>query len=228
MASHGERERPGLRRGHRALQALHLALVHQHLGRRDGLQHLPEARLVSLGDEKLARRGVHEGHADAFLAERNGGEKVRALRRQQLVAERDARRDDLHHAPLDDFARVLRVFQLLADGDAVARLNQLRQMVIQRVVREAGERRVLARSVAALGERDTEHVGHDHGIVLERLVEVAHAEEQERAGVAVLDLPVLPHQRRHALPAALAVAQEEVVLFSHRERVVATEGRTGR
>jgi len=52
-------------------------------------------------------------------------------------------------------------------------------------------------------------------VLLERLVEVAHPKEQQRARVAVLDLPVLPHERRLPLPALLLLGQEEVVLVGH-------------
>ena len=51
------------------------------------------------------------------------------------------------------------------------------------------------RPVGAVGERDAQNPAGLDRIVAERLVEIAHAEEQDRIGVNRLDLVVLLHQR---------------------------------
>jgi hypothetical protein len=69
---------------------------------------------------------------------------------RRLVVERDAGGDHLHHVPLDDLARELRVLELLADGDAVAGLDELREVPVEGVVREARQRDVLGGAVPRL------------------------------------------------------------------------------
>src|SRR5690606_4123433 len=112
------------------------------------------------------------------------------------------------------------VLELLCRSHAVAGLDEPREVLVEGVVGEPGQRGLLGGAVAAARQRDAEDVGDDDGVLLERLVEVAHAEEEDGAGVAVLDLPVLPHQRRLLrAPPRLLVLDKEVRLFpGHRLR----------
>ncbi len=64
-------------------------------------------------------------------------------------------------------------------------------VVARRYVRfRAGE----GHAVAPAGERDGEDPGGDLGVVVEHLVEVAHAEKQDLVAVARFDLAVLLEQ----------------------------------
>ena len=183
------------------LQLLLLPLVDQDLSGGDGLEELVEPRPVDFGEGELARRGVDEGEADVVLvaalgAPADGGEVVGPLRVEEAVVEGDARRHHLDDAALDDLPGVLRIFELLADGHPQPGGDELGQVAVEGVVGEAGEGDVGGAPVRALRERDAEHAADGLGVLLEGLVEVAHAEEQDGAGVALLDLVVLPHERR--------------------------------
>ena len=116
---------------------------------------------------------------------------VPAAREPALLQQR-ARRDRLDHLAPDDPLGQLRVLDLLADGHAEPGAHQLPQVLGGRLDRHAGERD----AVAAAGERDAQQLGGALGVVEEHLVEVAHAEEQDRVLVPRLDVAVLQHERR--------------------------------
>ena len=123
---------------------------------------------------------------------------------QRILGDR-AGRDDAHDVALDHrLAAALlglgRVFDLLADGDLEALADQAREIGLVAVDRHAAHRDVLARVLAALGERDVEGRGGLHRVVEEQLVEVAHAVEQQAVGMGRLDRQVLRHHRRTPPP----------------------------
>ena len=108
------------------------------------------------------------------------------------VVEHRARGDRLDHGPLDDAPGLARILDLLADGDAVSRGDQLAEVVGCRLDRNTGERNAVAPGC----ERDPEDAGAELGVVEEHFIEVSHPEKQDRVPVAGLDLPVLLHERR--------------------------------
>ena len=93
---------------------------------------------------------------------------------------------------LDEPLGLGRVLDLVADGDAVAGVQQLAEMVSSGWWGKPGHRDGLVPA----GQRQAQHAGGHLGVVVEELVEVAHAEEQQHARVPVLGLPVLLHHRR--------------------------------
>ncbi len=101
-----------------------------------------------------------------------------------------------HHGLGAALARLGRVFQLLADRDAVPGRDQPLQVIIGAMHGHAAHRDVDALVPATLGEHDSERPRGDFGILEEQLVEVAHAVEQERIRVRRLDLDILRHRRR--------------------------------
>ena len=125
---------------------------------------------------------------------------MRAGIEQQLLGER-AGGDEPHHVTADHRFRPAllglgRVLGLLADGDAEALGDQTLEIVVGGMDRHAAHGNVLAKMLAALGERDAERARGEGRIVEEQLVEVAHAIEQEAVGVGRLDLQVLRHHGR--------------------------------
>ena len=62
--------------------------------------------------------------------------------------------------------------------------------------RHARHRDRLAGGLAARGERDVEQRGGATSVLVEQLVEIAHAVEQQRVRVLRLDAQVLLHHRR--------------------------------
>src|SRR5439155_13648480 len=97
----------------------------------------------------------------------------------------------LDHLAPDQPLRLLRILDLLADGDAVSLGDQLLEVFGRGLDRDAGQ----GHAVAAGGERDAEGAGAELGVVEEHLVEVAHPEEEDRVLVARRDVPVLGEQR---------------------------------
>ena len=89
------------------------------------------------------------------------------------------------------------IADLLADRHRLAELDQLREVLLDRVVRARPA--ILIGSpadCAALRERDVEQARRLLGVVEEQLVEIAHAVEQEHVGMLRLDAQVLLHHRR--------------------------------
>ena len=109
----------------------------------------------------------------------------------------------------------LGILDLLADRDAIAVLHEPAQILLARLHRHAGERHFGRAAVVARRERQAEHARRRLGVVVEHLVEVAHPEEQDRALMPRLDLPVLLHQRRRDGAAHGCAAPRSLGLVGH-------------
>ena len=109
---------------------------------------------------------------------------------------RGAGGDDAGDFAVDQFLGEARIFGLIADGDAVAFLDQACDVVFRGVIRHAAHRDGLAFFLVAGGERDFELARGGDGVVVEQLVEIAQAEQKQRVGELLLDSVILPHQRR--------------------------------
>ena len=72
----------------------------------------------------------------------------------------------------------------------MALADKAREIAVEGVVRDASERHDLALTHVTLREHDLSVAGEDLGVFIEGLVEVAHAEEEQRAGMARLHLQV--------------------------------------
>ena len=71
----------------------------------------------------------------------------------------------------------------------MAGLQELAEMRLQSVMRKARH----GNGLVTAGQRQPEHARRHLGIAVKEFVEVAHAEQQEHAGMAVLGFPVLLH-----------------------------------
>ncbi len=157
------------------------------LGERRGLVGEP-ARAQLAGAQVVGR----EAHRVITGAE--GHQVVGHPRLERLLLEAEARGhhpDDLSgDHPLDR----LRVGHLLADGHRLPLLEQPGQVAGRRVMRHAGHGDVLAlRALAPGGEGDVEHLRRLDRVVVEELVEVPQAEEEERLRVLLLGPEELLH-----------------------------------
>ena len=89
---------------------------------------------------------------------------------------------------------------LLDDHDALAHLDEPRDVAVQGDRRNARHRNGRpVGELAALRQRDADQAVGLPRVVEERLVEVAHAEEHERAGITELHLGELAHGGREAV-----------------------------
>jgi len=120
---------------------------------------------------------------------------VAALFEQRFVGDR-ARRHDAHDLALDQSLRERRIADLLADRHRFAQAHQAREVLLDRVHRHAGHRDRLAGGLPALRQRDVEQARAAPRVVVEQLVEVPHAEEQQRIRHFRLRAQVLAHERR--------------------------------
>ncbi len=119
---------------------------------------------------------------------------VAAFFEQRLVGHR-ARRDHAHDLAFDQSLRRGRIADLLADRHRLAELDQLRQIPFDRMERHARHRNRCAGRRAALSQRDVEQTRGFARVVVEQLVEIAHAEEHQGVRIVRLRGEVLAHQR---------------------------------
>src|SRR5205814_2927094 len=100
--------------------------------------------------------------------------------------------DDL---PPDQAARGTGWFHLVTEGDLDAGPEQLPDVVLEGVIRNAGHRQALPFAELARGQGDAQERGRALGILAEGLVEVAQAEEHDRVRMLTLDPLVLLEDR---------------------------------
>ena len=156
-------------------------------------------------DFREAQRAAREIEPREADARHHAATVVRGAEREQIdvafvgeqgrVGQR-ARRDDAHDLALDRPLRCRRIADLLADRDRLAELHELREILLARVMRHARHPDRIAARCAALREREIEQARGFLGVVEEKLVEIAHAVENERAGMLRLDAQILLHHRR--------------------------------
>ncbi len=92
-----------------------------------------------------------------------------------------------YHAVENYLARLVKL------GESVAICEQIGEVAFVGVHRYAGHRNGLAGGIAALRQRDVEQARGLARIVVEQLVEIAHAEEQQGVGMVGLRGEVLAH-----------------------------------
>ncbi len=144
-----------------------------------------------LAHPELAGRDVHQGHADRGRGRVRGEQEVVAGTLQELGVGDGARGDHAHHVAPHDLAALGRLLQLLAHRDLLPGPDEPGDVVVGRVMRHAGHGDALAGRQGQLQEP-----GGGVGVVVEQLVEIAQAEQQQVVREAPLQLPVLPHHGR--------------------------------
>ena len=146
-------------------------------------------------EQETTRGQVDPGQAIAVAASGDRHQQVVApLLEQGLVGDRPGR-DDAHHLALDQALGLRRVADLFADRDRFAELDKAGQIAFRRVVGHAGHRNRRTGRGAALGQGDVEQACGLARIVIEQLVEIAHAEEHQDIRMFLLCREELAHQR---------------------------------
>ena len=166
-------------------------VAQQAFGRRDPRQLVGQLPRGKAGRHESARRKLDPGHARR-IARGHGRQEIALARIEQGVVGHGAGRDDPRHLAADEPLGQLRVFDLLADGRPHSGGDQLAQIALQLVVGKAGHGDGVFALFAA-GQREVEHAGGRLGVVVEHLVEVAHAKQQERIGTRPFRFLVLLH-----------------------------------
>ncbi len=108
-----------------------------------------------------------------------------------------------HDVALDDrlcssLLRLRRVFDLLADRDAMAERDEAVEIIVGALDRHAAHADVFALMLAPFGEDYAERPARDLRVVEEELIEIAHPVKQQAVGIGRLDLEILRHHRREA------------------------------
>ncbi len=172
------------------------AIGHQDFRRAQAREFAREQALRDLRDAQFAAGETQPGKPDAVVlgCEREQ-QVVGFLVQQRRVGER-ARRDDARDRALHRTFGGVRVADLLADRDRLAQLQQLGQILLGRVVGHAGHFDRRAGGSAARGERDVEQPRRLLRVVVEQLVEIAHAVEQQDVRMLRFQAQVLLHHRR--------------------------------
>ena len=171
-------------------------LRQQQLGRLQALDlGLQRVEIRELRETETAAREIEPREPDA-RRERHGREQPRFPVVEQRRVGQGAGRDDA-----DDFARDgafarRGIADLLADRDGLAEPHEPPEVGLHGVHGHAGHRNRLAARLAAARQRDVDELGRAPSVVVEELVEVAHAIEQQRIGEPRLDGVVLLHDRR--------------------------------
>ena len=163
-----------------------------------------EGRLAGSGDDKGPRRNIDARKPKDVVrrsAARDGEQTIGADGIEQKLLGDGAGRHQAHHLAADHgfapaLARLGRVLDLLADGDAVALADQPVQIILGALDRHAAHGDIHALMLAALRQDNGERAGGDLGVFKKQFVEIAHAVEEERARIRRLDRVILRHHRR--------------------------------
>ncbi|KAF1028212.1 MAG: hypothetical protein GAK37_02279 [Pseudomonas sp.] len=169
---------------------------YQQLYRIDALQ-LREQVLppLDLQHAEIAAGDVQHGQAkQPFIAQHRRNQVVAPLIQQRLITHR-ARRNNAHHLAFHRALAGRRVSDLLANHHRFAQLDQLGQVALQRVVRNSAHRDRLPGRLPTRRQGDVQQLGGLLRVLIEDLVEVAHAVEHQLIRVLVLEAPVLLHHR---------------------------------
>ena len=119
------------------------------------------------------------GYAGTIPLTGDGGEVVILVRTQSEGVRGGAGSDDAGDLAPDQFLGGGGIFHLVADGHAVALLDQARDVTFGGVVGHAAHGDGRAFFLVARGEGDFELARGDDGVFEEQLVEIAQAEKQE-------------------------------------------------
>ena len=128
-------------------------------------------------------------------ARAHASEDVVAAFLEQCLVGDGARRDDAHHLPLHRSLGLAGIAALFANGHGLALADQPCEIGIEGDRGYTRHRDGRAGRGTALGERDVEQLGGAPRVLVEHLVEIAHAIEQEHVRVLRLDAQVLLHHR---------------------------------
>ena len=180
---------------------LHLTVV-QHLLRLERHQQLLHVIGRALPYQKFSRRDIEKRHAACRLRHVYGSQKVVLLIVQHRVVHRHAGRNKLRNATLYEGLSKLRIFQLVADGNALSGTDELRQISVESMIRETSHlasRAIGVLSVGATCKRNAKNLSRLHGVISVSLVEVAAAEEQQSVRIGLLERIKLSHHRRKSI-----------------------------
>ena len=159
----------------------------QYLGRAQAFEFRRERGGLDLGRAKPSGGEREPRNADGILFLPHCQQQVVALVVEQRRIGKRARRDDAQDFAFDRAFRCGRIADLLADCDRFAEFDQLRQVLLDRVVGHARHLDRLAVRRAAGSEGDVEQARGFFRIAEKELVKIPHAVKHQHVGVLRLD-----------------------------------------
>ena len=178
-----------------ALEHRPLASFEEHLLGAEVVEQLVDVVEGAFCRQKLARRYVQKSHAAGSLSEVYGSQEVVLAVVQHVVVDADTGRHQLRDAALHQFLGQLGVFQLVADGHALARADQFGQVRVERMIGKSGHLDGLLLAVGTLGQRDAQDFGSHNGVGRIGFVEVSATEQHHGVRVLGLEVEKLLHHR---------------------------------
>ena len=157
----------------------------------------PGVLALKLGDGEFAGRNV--GVGDPGGRPRPGCEIADRIDRHQVIGLVLGEQFRLGDCAGGDHARDFALDQpasvwlgdLLADGDVIAFFDQPGDIALDGVMRHARHRDALAFADRAAGQHKIKLAGGDFGIVVEHLVKVAQAEQEDTVGILPFNIQIL-------------------------------------
>ena len=149
-----------------------------------------------LAGGQIEQRDAEEWRLAGVRDGRHGHEKRRFACVENVGVRQRAGRHDADDLAFDEALRLPRILDLIADGDAEALLHEPRDVGVDGVVGHAAHRDAAA--IAVLGsrrQRQLERARRDQRIVVEDLVEISHAKQQQRVAMLIFRVQVLAHRR---------------------------------
>ncbi len=169
----------------------------QDLGWADALHFTGQCcRIGHFQDEETPARDIQRGDAKVpAVTVKREQQVIAGFLEQGIVAER-TRRDQAHHLAFHRALAGGRIADLFADGDGHAGIHQFGQVAVGGMEGDAAHGNRCTGRLAAGGEGDVEELRGFFRVLVEQLVEIPHAIEQQFVRMLSLDLQVLLHHGR--------------------------------
>lgn len=166
-----------------------VGLGKEKFGCANAAQFVDEAGVVGELDVKVAAGEFDAGKTESGSGVAECGEDVGGACVEEGVVGERTRGDDADDGAFDDALGEACVLHLFADGDLESGGDETAEVGFEGVVWDAGH----GRAAVAGGEGDAKDFGGDAGVVVEKFVEVAHAEEEECVADVSFLVGVLAH-----------------------------------
>lgn len=146
--------------------------------------------------EEPAARQLQPGQSALIASRSDAGQIVGDFGIEERVFGQRARSHDPRDFAFDEPLGLLRIFDLLADCRPVTGPNQLLQVAIECVIREARHRDRIGRALVPAGQSQPQHPRSNLGVLVEQLIKIAHPKQQQRPRILGFHLQIPLHHRR--------------------------------
>ena len=167
----------------------------KHLLGREVCQKFFYVIVSSFASQKFACRDIEECYTTSHSAEMNCCKEVVLLIVQHIIRHGNTRRHQFGDAAFYELLRQFRIFQLIADGYALASSDEFRQISIEGVMGKSRHLITFIVTIVTMCQRDTQYLCCCHSILAIGLIEVTTTKQQHRIWVLRLQVEELFHHR---------------------------------